>query len=229
LLVPLFLPALALAAGEAARSPGEPSARPAEQPSARPADEEARLADAWRRLHPGQPDPPRCPHADPVRQIVADLDDSPGQETALASLRWGVILLAADGRPLASVELGCGDSPQDGSQVIELQALRTGPTGPADLVARTRQLGHCGRLGQWLLFGRRGATLQPLLAVEEDVDRRCGGAPEERFTARVEVTAPGALRVTVDGVRTRGTEGPPERLHRTTDYVRKGGRFLARD
>src|SRR5262249_27084484 len=57
----------------------------------------ARMAAAWRALHPGQAEPAACGHPDPVRSLTADLDATPGTETVLASLRYGVILFGADG------------------------------------------------------------------------------------------------------------------------------------
>lgn len=214
-----------LAALAALPAPAGASARPEPQ---------VRLAEAWQKLHPGQPAPAACPGADPVRERVADLDESPGNETALASLRYGVVLLSAAGQPLGSLELGCGPpGAQDGSEVVELGAVHATGLVPLDLAVRTRQLGHCGRQGQWLLLLRRGTALLPLLTIDDDVERACGIAPQETFRATIEVLAAGRLRVTTEGTtrayRAGGDYGPPQRLHRSTLFeLQPGGRFAAR-
>src|SRR5579872_2735798 len=95
---------------------------------------------------------PACLGADPVRELVADLEAG-GPQTVLASLRYGVVLLSSSsGAPLASLELGCSPPADGGSQVMALAAARLTGLSPLDLVVRTLQTGHCGRLGQWLLL-----------------------------------------------------------------------------
>src|SRR5262245_47546986 len=93
---------------------------------AEPADAPARLEAAWRALHPGAALPKACEHPDPVRALTADLDGEAGPETVLASLRFGVVLLASDGRALAAHPLGCveGRGSDERSQVVGLEAVR---------------------------------------------------------------------------------------------------------
>jgi hypothetical protein len=158
----------------------------------------AQLEAGWRALHPGRALPPACGHADPVRQIVADLDEEPGRETALASKRLGVVLFAADGRALAGMELGCGRGEEPGQDVRELLAVRASGLGHADLVVRAREQGHCGRVSTWTLLGRRARELFSRLSVEEEADLQCGSSPRIQHTARIDVPAAGAVRVTVD-------------------------------
>src|SRR5262245_46088419 len=91
---------------------------------AAPSDNPRLLEVAWRALHPGQPSPARCDHPDPVDSLEADLDAWPGNETVLASLRFGVVLLAADGTALAWYPLGCveGRGAAARSEVVSLKA-----------------------------------------------------------------------------------------------------------
>lgn len=90
---------------------------------------EARLAAAWQALHKGQALPPPCPHPDPIRQSVADFDPkTPGAETALASLRFGVVLLSAQGRPLAGFALACGEAGAKGPDPRELEDAAGAPS-----------------------------------------------------------------------------------------------------
>lgn len=188
---------------------------------------EARLAAAWLALHPRKPQPPACPHPDPVRETMADFDATvPGLETALASLRFGVVLLSAKGQPLASLALECGAANQANtklhSEVIELRPLRASGLSPQDLLLRSRQLGRCGSLGWWQLFRLHGAALETLLSTEEDVERSCGSAPYEKWTAQISVPAVGSIRAVVDGIirqpREDGSYGPAEPLHKSTLY-----------
>jgi hypothetical protein len=164
---------------------------------------ETRLQSAWQALHPRQPLPPACPHPDPIREVTADFDAaSPGLETALASLRFGVVLLSAQGQPLGAAPLHCGEAgTATGStapEVLELRALHASGLTPQDILLRTREVGRCGHIVWWQLLSRHGAELMTLLATEEEVDRACGSAPAEKYTAQITVPAPGSIRVTAN-------------------------------
>src|SRR5438477_98660 len=80
---------------------------------------------------------------------------------------------------------------------------------------------RCGRPVTWVLLHRRGAALAPLLSLDEDVDRACGGGPKEQTKGRVEVLHPGALRLVVEGTSRPWREdgyGPPEPVRRSAIY-----------
>src|SRR5258706_13648870 len=165
----------------------------AEERLASLADSAAQLEAAWRAFHPGETAPLACDGEDPVRFVDAELDAAPGRERALASLRWGVALVGADGKALAWHALGgCGGEARAGSQVTSVEAVRV--RDRLDLVVRTHQVGHCGSVDDWGFFVRRGATLEPLLSVDEARDLKCGNLPQGRSRARIELS-PGRVRV----------------------------------
>lgn len=148
------------------------------------AQSEPRLEAAWRTFHASEEaPPPRCGDDDAVRAVSGDFDRArPGDEIALASLRWGVAIFSGE-RAIAWKALGC--DPQQGGAVLALEAVKTRP-GQVDLAVRARRAGHCGVVVDWTLFD---AALKPLLSIDEEVDRVCGGVPEEHRRARVTVGA----------------------------------------
>lgn len=186
--------------------------------------DEVRLLEAWRKANPRKPVPRPCRHVDPARSVTADLDPAPGLETALADLRLGVILLGADGGVLATRPLGCGDTryadDDNHPGVVELRAANAVDPRIASLILRTRDMGHCGSIGQVEILGRRGATLDSLLAVEDEIDLSCGPSPARDFRGTLAVEEPGHVRFEL-----RAVEGARLSSGRVAHYRWGEGRF----
>ncbi len=177
------------------------------------ADADARLARAWRTLHPGASEPAICQHPDPVREFSGDVDPTPGIERAIGSLRFGVVLFDAAGKPLAHYELGCGhpaytkEEREHAAQLMDFASVRASGLAPNDLVVRRREIARCGRFDFWEPLSRRGTSLKPLVSIEESVDRECGISPKMSYEARIQVREVGTLLVEHVGTISNYREG----------------------
>jgi hypothetical protein len=177
------------------------------------ADADVRLARAWRTLHPGATEPAICQHPDPVREFSGDVDSTPGIETALGSLRFGVVLFSATGTALAHYELGCGEKAYTkeerahAAQLIDFTSVRASGLAPNDLVVRRRVIARCGRFDFWEPLARKGTTLNALASIEESVDRACGISPKMTYEARIQVREVGTFLVEHVGTISTYREG----------------------
>ncbi len=167
---------------------------------------EARIQNAWKQLHPDKPLPVACAHPAPVSVLEVDVDETPGMETVLASLRYGVFLLPADksAPPLASMELSCDDArywdyPGSPSRIDTLKAVRASGLAPADVLLRHVFNTRCGNFGMLYLLRRRERILEPLFELNDFQERECGADPQVKERARLDVLAVGKLRVTIEG------------------------------
>ena len=189
---------------------------------------EAQLEDARRAAHPGSSLPPRCAHPDPVRVLHADLDDAPGEETALASARLGVIVLSADGRPLAWRELGCGEAHSTAALHTEVRALAALPAtggahaelaqhGPLRNARRVDAATRARSLARGAAARRRRG--RPLLRRRADgALARAGGAGRARALAHHH-------RRNHRAWREGGSYGPPHDVHHVATWRWRDGRF----
>jgi hypothetical protein len=197
---------------------------------------EVGIRKAWKQWHPGKLLPPACDHEDPVRLLQADVDESPGVETVLASRRFGLFVLGArqPAPPLAWTELSCEQgarvSEEEVPRLLELSTLRASGLSPVDLVLRTLHVEHCGAIGQLELLDRQGRTLTPLVRVDVFKYWQCWDLPLEESRASVESPSPGLLSVRVEGSTRKQMEGgelgPPEPFQSTSRYRLVGRRFV---
>jgi hypothetical protein len=140
--------------------------------------------------------PPPCGEADAPLRLRAALDDAPGEETVVASLGGGVLLLDANGRTLAAGPLGCAD-PQAGSAVRAIEIVRL--RGRPEIALRVEEGGHCGRVRTFVLLERRGSTLAVVFQLDEAIEHQCGPAPRVSQRGRIEVSGDRLLRRLDDG------------------------------
>lgn len=178
---------------------------------------ELALAQQWRERHDCGA-LPACAHPDPVAELRADLDDTPGVERVIANNRFGAVMYAASGAVIAVWgQSECGDWP-DAGQELRLEARRYSSAAHADLVLRTHTVGHCGELGTTYVLANGEGYLETLATIDEEGRRGCNTWTSD-IRVQIAPAMPGVLAVRYDGTRREATAatgweyGPPAQVH----------------
>jgi hypothetical protein len=169
------------------------------------ADERA-LARGWRARHPDVE--PSCrPSPDPAARLVANLDDTPGDERVIADLTFGTAMFAATGALLGVQEPpGCAEGDE---RQLQLSARQLLAGHHAQLMVRTRAPRRCGAgaINVVRVLERRGGALVEILSADDDaLDRlidhggdvdRC--ALETQVETTIAALRPGAALIQLEG------------------------------